>query len=151
MKMYIIILSLILFCGYSMQRNTTPFSPKEISGNYKGYTSQDIYGKEIFFKTLFKLKVNKGGTVKGQSTFYDSNDSTQVLVVYKFEGKYEPKKQELFLKEYEIIQKNKEMDFCFKEMPFMCVEENNLIELRGTWTAKNCPGTGGKIRIIKQK
>lgn len=74
-----------------------------------------------------------------------------MLVTYNFEGTYNASEQVLKLKEYEVIKKTENLTFCFKEMPLNCVKENDKTELRGTWTAKNCSNTGGKVRVIKQK
>lgn len=153
MKIYFILVSFILWVGYAFnQKGVKPISLKKIQGTYKGWTSQTFpEGAEAYYKTVFKIKVGKNNTVKGQSTFYDALDSTQVLVIYNFEGTYDASSQLLKLKEYEVVQKSKDWTFCFKEMPMQCVIENRKIELRGTWTARNCPNTNGKIRVIKNK
>lgn len=148
--MKIAVFFLTIIAGYWF--GTEPIPLKKLQGKYQGWTSQDVFGKDVFYKTAFEIKVNnKNQTVKGKSTYYDSEDSTQVLVVYNFEGKYNAETQTLTLKEYEVVEKSKDWVFCFKEMPFNVVKENNKIELRGTWTAKNCPNTGGKIRVIQKK
>jgi len=156
MKTLLVLSSWIIFMNlYAFaQNNYTSIPLKKISGTYQGYTSQDIAGgQEVFYKTVFKIKANKNQTVKGQSTFYSIEDSTQILVVYNFEGKYEINTQTLQLKEYEVVKKTKDWVFCFKEMPLICTinDKTSKLELIGTWTAKNCPNTGGKIRVIKRK
>ncbi len=140
----------ILLAGYTFkQKGIEPLPLKKLQGTYMGWTSQDVYGTEVYYKTTFKIKTYKNNIVRGQSIFYDSMDSTQVLVVYNLEGTYDASNQMLKLKEYEVVKKTKEWTFCFKEMPLNCIDENKKIELRGTWTAKNCPNTGGKVRVIK--
>ncbi|MCS7029614.1 MAG: hypothetical protein NZ519_12705 [Bacteroidia bacterium] len=149
---FILVVSVVILFNYGIaqkEKNSIPL--KKLQGTYQGFTSQDIGNSEVFYKTIFKIKINKDNSVKGKSIFYDNQDSTQVLVVYNFEGNYQNSNQTLKLKEYEVVQKSKDWVFCFKEMPMAYVKENNRIELRGTWTAKNCPNTGGKIRIIKQR
>lgn len=155
MKEYIIVvINMLILCGFSFAQKGTQLVPvKKLSGTYQGWTSQDMGGNEVFYKTMFKIKANKDQTVKGQSTFYSIEDSTQILVVYNFEGKYEINTQTLQLKEYEVVKKTKDWVFCFKEMPLICTinDKTSKLELIGTWTAKNCSNTGGKIRVIKQK
>jgi hypothetical protein len=142
----------ILLCSYAfVQKGTKQIPLKKLQGTYQGWTSQDINGTEVYYKTIFKIKTTKNNIIKGQSTFYDNMDSTQVLVVYNLEGTYDASNQMLKLKEYEVIKKSKNWIFCFKEMPLECVIENGKTELRGIWTAKNCPNTGGKVRVIKEK
>lgn len=152
MKIYFILAGFILLAGYTFnQRGIEPIPLKKLQGTYQGYTSQTRPEGEVYYKTVFKIKASKDNTVKGQSIFYDSTDSTQVLVVYNLEGTYDASNQVLKLKEHQVVKKSINWIFCFKEMPLEYIKENGKIELRGTWTAKNCPNTGGKIRVIKNK
>lgn len=63
-----------------------------------GYTYQETDGKNVSCKTQVKIKANKDFSVQATSTLYSENDSSQIMLIFRFSGNYDSKTQSLNIK-----------------------------------------------------